>query len=412
MPVKTLYVCYFGLLEPLVQTQVLPYLREIRKDAIEVTLLTFEPEFHKSWSAAEIEAAREELAAEGITWHALGYHKRPSVPATAFDILNGARIIRQLISNGNFDVIHGRTLIAVIMAAFARKLSRRKPRIIYDMRGFFAEEYTDAGIWPENGFIYRTAKRFDKWGMNQSDGFVVLTEKAREILFPESVQTGRDNRGRPVEVIPCCIDPSRFEMANDANRIAIRERLGADDRTVVAYVGSFGGWYLTDEMFEFFNAARDVYRNPFIMVLTQRGTSEVEERLLSRGFGQEDVFVASVPPTDVPEYLSAADVAISFIKSCYSKQASSPTKIAEYLACGLPIISNSGIGDLDQQIVENGVGVLIHNFDPEAYAVACRHINELGDVQNRCRAAANHLFDLVTVGGRRYRRLYKNVLQS
>src|SRR5688572_15673029 len=41
---KTLYLCYFGVLEPLVQTQVLPYLREIRKGGTEVSILTFEPE--------------------------------------------------------------------------------------------------------------------------------------------------------------------------------------------------------------------------------------------------------------------------------------------------------------------------------------------------------------------------------
>src|SRR5687768_7432269 len=36
-----------------------------------------------------------------------------------------------------------------------------------------------------------------------------------------------------------------------------------------------------------------------------------------------------------PSYLSAADAGLSFIKSCFSKIASSPTKNAEYLACGL-----------------------------------------------------------------------------
>ena len=29
---KTLYICYFGLREPLVQTQVLPYLRELLRE--------------------------------------------------------------------------------------------------------------------------------------------------------------------------------------------------------------------------------------------------------------------------------------------------------------------------------------------------------------------------------------------
>src|SRR5436190_9940425 len=92
---KTLYICYFGLGEPLVQTQVLPYLREIVQGGIDVSLLTFEPELNKNWNADGVAAMREELSAEGIDWHCLGYHKRPSALATALDIFNGVRFIRK-----------------------------------------------------------------------------------------------------------------------------------------------------------------------------------------------------------------------------------------------------------------------------------------------------------------------------
>ena len=39
-----LYICYFGLREPLVQTQVLPYLRELARGGVRMSLLTFEPD--------------------------------------------------------------------------------------------------------------------------------------------------------------------------------------------------------------------------------------------------------------------------------------------------------------------------------------------------------------------------------
>jgi len=412
MPASTLYICYFGLREPLVQTQVLPYLRELIKDGTEVTLLTFEPEFKRNWDEQAIAAARDELSAAGIEWKAAGYHKWPSVPATALDILNGARIVRRLISRKQFDIVHGRVLVPVIMALIARGLSRHKPKIIYDMRGFFAEEYTDAGIWPEGGSIYRAAKRTDTWSMKEADGFVVLTEKARSILFPESQDTGKDRTGRPVEVIPCCIDPDRFEAANEATRNETRNRLGVADRTVIAYVGSFGGWYMSDEMFDLFNAAREADPNVFMIILTQRDSGGVRQRLTDLGFAASDVLVDTVTPAEVPRYLAAADMAVSLIKPCYSKQASSPTKIAEYLACGLPIISNRGIGDVDELITEDNVGVLLDRFDRDAYIDAIRRIKELGDINERCRTSAKERFDLVTVGGDRYRRLYKRLLQS
>ncbi len=93
MPKKrphTLYICYFGLREPLVQTQVIPYLKEILKDNVKVSLLTFEPNFRDSWNAEHIEAERRKLAEQGIHWYCLPYHKRFSVPASVKKMLISA----------------------------------------------------------------------------------------------------------------------------------------------------------------------------------------------------------------------------------------------------------------------------------------------------------------------------------
>ncbi len=407
---KSLYLCYFGLREPLVQTQVLPYLREIRDGGTVVDLLTFEPEPTKNWTKDQIKTEKASLAAEGIAWHHLTYHKRPSVPATFYDILNGARVVRSLLQSENFDILHCRVHIPALMAMIARKLSRKKPKILFDIRGFFPEEYTDAGVWPEGGWLYRAAKRVEKWLIRESDGFVVLTEKAREILFPESVESGFNRLGRPVEVIPCCVDLNNFENVDDADRLEIRQKLGIRDRYVIAYVGSFGGWYMTDEMLDLFSAARENDPKSFAMILTQRGKEGVAEQLRNRGFIESDFLVDSVNPAEIPKYLSAADVAISFIKACYSKQSSSPTKIAEYLACGLPIITNRGVGDLDTLIENHRVGALIEDFNPLSYLTALAYVTTLENVRDRCRETAVSEFDLHGVGGPRYRLLYNEIL--
>ena len=421
---KTLYICYFGLREPLVQTQVLPYLLEIAKDGTEVSVLTFEPDLKTSWTSEQIDSERRSLKNTGINWHHLAYHKRPSVPATLYDVLNGARFVRKLVGQENFDILHCRVHVPALMGAIARKFSSKKPKIIFDIRGFFPEEYTDAGIWPENGWIYRSVKRVEKWLLKEADGFVVLTEKAREILFPEAsgstavgYLTAKNPQsaihdpqsGRPVEVIPCCVDLARFDGVDGESRIAVRRELSVEDRFVIAYVGSFGGWYLSDEMFEFFAEARKDDPSIFVLILTQRQPELAIEKLKAKGFGDGDFFVGSVPPEEIPRYLNIADAAVSFIKKCYSKQASSPTKNAEYLACGLPIIANSGIGDVNSLIREDGVGVLVHGFESEDLRIAIQELKALGDVGDKCRESAKTRFDLENVGGVRYRRLYQRV---
>lgn len=415
-PLKTLYLCYFGLREPLVQTQVLPYLRQlIAGGEVEVFLLTFEPNRRQAWTPADEADWRTRLEREGIHWSCLPYHKRPSVLVTPYDILCGAWAAVRLARRHGIDVLHARGHIPAVMGALAKRISGG--RLLFDIRGFFPEEYTDAGVWPENGYIYRVVKRVERYLFTATDGFVVLTEKARGLLFPGRTET--DERGRPIEVIPCCVDADRFHdddaVAGSARAEMRRELKVSAGRRVFVYVGSFGGWYMTDEMTRFLAHAHRQDPSTFSMILTQSRAEEVAGRLRGLGLKDDDFFVAQVAPADVPRYLRAADVAISFIRACYSKLSSSPTKIAEYLASGLPVVCNTGVGDLDELIETDRVGILISEFTPEAYERALAELASLRqdqDLPERCRASARRRFDLVEVGGPRYRRLYRRLMEG
>lgn len=402
---KTLYICYFGLRQPLVRTQVLPYLQELAKGGIDVSLLTFEPEILTEWTPEAVETERVKLAEKGIKWDLRAYHKRPSAIATAWDILVGSLAVRKRIATDKIDVLHGRVHVATLMGALARKFSRRKPKLIFDIRGFFPEEYTDAGVWPENGLLYRSAKRVERWLMKESDGFVVLTEKAREMIHVDET--------RPVEVIPCCVDfAERFPTDIGSHRDEMREKLGVAGRTVYTHVGALGGLYLTKELADLMVTARELDQRAFAMFLTQSDTAAIEKLLKERGFSASDMFVGRVDPSEIPAFLSASDVGLSFVKATYATQSRSPTKIPEYLAAGLPIIANSGVGDVDELILTEKVGLLIDRFEPEAYQNILFRLRRLGNVSERCKEVARRRFDLEAVGGVRYRRLYDNILQS
>lgn len=409
----TLYLCYFGLREPLVQTQVLPYLREIKKlGNLKVSLLTFETNPKETWTAEQIDTEKTKLAGEGIEWSFLTYHKTPSAPATVYDVLRGAFFVWNMMRREPIDVLHARVHVPAMMGAIARKFSPRKPKLLFDIRGFFPEEYTDAGRWKENGLLYKTVKKAEKWLMKESDAFVILTEKGREILFPESENSGFDKFGRPVEVIPCCVNFEKFAVIDERLRQETKKKLNLENRRVITYVGSFGGWYMTEEMIDFFAAAREQDAKTFALILTQREPERVAARLEAAGFTTNDYLVRSVKPAEIASFLCASDVAVSFIKACYSKQASSPTKIAEYLAGGLPVVSNRGVGDLDELIETDKVGALIDDFTKESYLESLRAIGELkkdNSLAETCKLSAIRRFDLEKVGGERYRALYRKI---
>lgn len=133
----------------------------------------------------------------------------------------------------------------------------------------------------------------------------------------------------------------------------------------------------------------------------------------SRNVEPENFSVQAVASSEVPSYLAAADVGLAFIKRCVSKVASSPTKNGEYLACGLPLVINAGVGDSDLLVNDWKAGVLIEDFSEDDYARAACEIETMvrdPKVRESARLVAEQVFDLNTIGAERYASLYERVL--
>ena len=397
MNIKTLYISYFGIREPLVQTQVVAYLREIADGGVTVHLVTFEPNFKQSWTAEQIEEERKKLAAQGIEWHCLAYHKSPSVPATLYDVTVSARFIRKLIRREGINVLHARGHIPVLMATIAN--AGRDCEIIFDIRGLVAEEYADAGIFAHGSPPFRAIKWIEKLGLKKASQIVVLTNKMRDYLIKE-----RAVEPEIIEVIPCCVDFSRLENAE--------LKLPPSTRFELIYAGSVSGLYLLEEMCVFFLELKKRKPDAFFRILTKHPAEETAKAFQKLGIDENDYEVLSVKPSEVGTFIKQASLAISFRKSTFAQIAASPTKIPEYLAVGVPVVSNAGIGDTDALIEREKVGVIVSDLSPEGYARAVDKALELlrdASLYEKCVRAAHAGFDLKTVGRNGYLNVYKKL---
>ena len=131
---SALYICYFGLHEPLVQTQVLPYLRYLANKGWEIHLLTFEIGWPESFTEFEQERCRADLQASGIRWIARSYAKSHSVFAKLKDIAGGVLLSRRTARRNRIRIIHGRAHVGTAIACLASILTGRK--VLFDIRGF------------------------------------------------------------------------------------------------------------------------------------------------------------------------------------------------------------------------------------------------------------------------------------
>lgn len=407
---RVLFISYNGMLEPLGQTQVIPYLRELARRGVRFTLLSFErPDAFNAEGVLKCEQLRRKLETQGIEWHYLRYHQRPSVPATIYDVLAGIHKAGSLVQRNQIEMVHARSHIPATIALALKK--RFGARMIFDLRGLMAEEYVDAEHWRKGGVPYRLTKAAECRILASTDAVVTLTQRIWPI-----VKEWKGLRGRNVhhEVIPCCVDLSLFRFSEE-DRARRRAELGLGDRFTIVYSGSLDGWYLTNKMADFFANFLQSRRDAHLLWLTTGNHDRVKELMKSRDVAADHFSVLSIAAALVPSYLAAADAGLAFIKRCVSKIASSPTKNGEYLACGLPLIINAGVGDSDALVKEWKTGVLVEDFTDAEYARAGSLIEGMAaepDVRRSSRYVAERLFDLNTVGAERYASLYQKVLDQ
>lgn len=398
---RALYICYLSLDDPLAHTQVLAYLRGLAAAGHTIHLLTFET---RRLDRSERRVRRRAMAEAGIRWHQLRYHKRPSLPATAYDTLAGALYTWWLSVRFRLNTFHARSHVPAAMAMLARRLrARNPPALIFDIRGLMAEEYVDAGRWVPDGVPFRLIKFVEGRAVAAAAGIVVLTRRVCLQLFGEV--------GDPrVFVIPCCAD---LEQLGPATRRRTGGTRRPADPTTMIYVGKLEGWYMAPEMVDFFSVARQVMPNLRFIILTQGPHAPAGDRL--KQLQLEDVStITSARAHEVARHMAAADFGISFIRPAPSKASSSPTKVGEYLAAGLPVVATAGVGDLDT-LLAPGVGVLVSEHTEEAYSDAAQAVARLLDDQDasaRCREVAAAELSLEAVGIPRYLALYEHVAQQ
>lgn len=407
---RVLFISYNSLIEPLGRTQIVPYVRALSTD-YRMTVLSFEkPVFSPHQDSQERRILRSGLESEGIRWIELRYHKRPSLPATLWDIGQGIGRIRNEHGREPFAMIHARGYVPAAIAWGLKRLLQVP--YLFDIRGLQAEEYQDAGHWNPQGLRFRLTKWMEQKILRDADGVVTLTEAIRPVLrtFPGLTQR---LFLPPWEVIPTCVDLEHFSF-RESGRERIRAWLRVGDRPILVYAGSVGTWYLLEEMLSFYQVAAQVNPGFFFLILVNGSFEPVRSALHRHGIVEgPDASIQRVRFEEMPDWLSAADAGIAFIRSCPSKRSSSPTKYAEYLACGLPLVVNAGVGDVDALLRQEKAGVLVKTLDSPGYRQAALELSDqLGQERESLRQVAQRHFSLHQRAGVSYRRLYEKILSK
>ena len=370
-------------MDPLGQSQVVPYVKGLASLGYPMKLVSFEKPGGLR-DAKRVNSVRQDLEEAGVEWSPLRYHRRWSLASTSYDVLQGIRVGLRIHRASDVKLIHARSYVAGLMA---REIAARTSAPwIFDMRGFWVDERIGAGLWTDGSPVVRLARSLERSLLAGADALVHLTEQGAR-LAPELAPGVTLPRA---SVIPTCVDLGRFVPVDDPE--ALRDRLGVASGPVIIYIGSLSTWYLAELTLRVGGEFVRRTGGSFV-VLTQEVeyVRDLAERL--------DVhpLVESVEYGRVPDWIAMADVGLALVRPDHAKRASAPTKVGEYLACGLAVAATAGVGDLNDHFEGSDVAITISpSEEPERIVDRVLEALETADRVAKARALAQTHYDLKT----------------
>ena len=390
--VNALYFSYDGVLDPLGQSQIVPYVSAISAAGHSLTVVSFEKVERTKEQIKLMEIKFQKI---GVKWVRLEF--RSGKLWAVKRLISGVLLIRKLCDNIQPDFVHLRGIIPAVIF----QLSCIKIPSLYDFRGFALGEWTDMGKITQSSLLYRILNQLDRKAVNSASGLVVLEESAKLLL-----KKTYDVPNVPLKVIRTCTDTKRYKKRKDIKN--------KENNTL---------------RFVFLGGARFPYRPDLALMLIKKlieygvpcnidfinqGDRFVIDKASSlTGISKEKIRVLDCQHSEIPNILTTYDCGIVMVESSYWRRVCSPTKLGEYLASGLPVISLNGIDSIDDLSVRTECVAtissqeLLGHFQDGRVQEIISFIRSTG-VSQKCQGLAKDEFDL-EMAGNLYVELYSEM---
>lgn len=380
---KTIYLTYDGILDPLGQSQILPYLRHTRSYISLLHILSFEK--YKKTDAIYLKQA-DELKDLKINWTSSKFTPSGNILFKLNDFIKFNFIFIYTCLKERPDIVHARGHPMGLFALIYKKIFRFK--LLFDYRGIWADERVAKGGWDLSKkidlFIYSIFVRLEKVLINQSDHIIVLTKAVKKKIITET-----SKEDSCFTVIPCATDFSLFNIQ--------KPLLKKDSQQLtLGFLGSVGPAYQFSFYLKILSECKKRRINFRGLVLTN-DLKETENQICKLGDKNISKFI-KVIQTDrlnIPKYINEMSFLLSFYTPFKSIIGTSPVKISEALACGVPVIANSGIGDIDEILKELNAGLILSSYSFDGVIEAVDHF-EKGYTYNASliRESSRSIYDL------------------
>lgn len=365
------YISHDSLSEGIGMSQIKPLVIGLAEMGWVVQLVTMEKVQPPKW-------LKEELGTAGVHWTILRFGKR--------GLLGGFfRVVTLALRIPIADIYHCRGDLAALSVAL-----HKNRKFLWDVRGIWGEQKMVNGSARSNYLMRKIFSTIEKYVAKRARAVTCLAQALWPIL---EERVGELPRVR--EVIPTCVDIDKFQM---------RESFPKSNTLLLS--GVFNDFYDLAKTKEVISYLKDSLK---FDVIWCRG-AESSRRTLDVG---EDE-IRTKTQIEMPGEIANSTVGLALCKSSagVSLAGVMPTKIAEFLATGRPVIVSSGMGDLDDLVKKNRIGVVIDDASEKTFII--EELKKLlidPEVAKRCRDVANSHFSMKTAIVR-YSLIYEKLIFS
>lgn len=389
---RVLFISHDGIMEPLGDSQVLKYLEKLSMK-FTITLISLEKK-EDLCCKERLQYIKDRCKASKIDWQYKQYRQGIFVLSYLLNLLNYISSPMQVLLKQKISIIHIRSYMPGLSIPLLSLLFNFK--LLFDIRGFWADEKHDRLGWKKNSLKYLFFKKLEHYLFKRADAVVTLTHCSKKYISKHF-----NKSDEVISVIRTCVDSDQFKIYVPKIK---------NPRLVIGYLGSIDTAYDFDLFLGFLSAIKKFNSSLEVRFLT-KSSSEKIKYLLKKNNLEDLIFQNKfLSRGELPDAISEFDLLAFCLKENFSILASMPTKIGEALASGVPIICNSFNEDIKCIIQNEGVGQ-IHNFNEpfskEAYKKLMTMVNN-PQTASKCNNFSQKEFSL-TSGAASYAKIYEEL---
>ena len=230
------------------------------------------------------------------------------------------------------DIIHCRGHVGSAFAINLLKILKIDKPVIADIRGVIGEELLNQNTLLSK-FYYSQAKNIERYVFKYCDYLFFVSHNMQKYYMDKY------DFKQHSAVFSTIVDESLFYASSEKRNIT-REQLKISDRLSYVYVGGVDYWQNLDKILLKFDKINKENKTKFFFIVLTNNKQWVFDFCHKNNIELDNFYIDSLSYDKVPLYLNAADFGVIVRNNDLINFVASPTKINEYLACGLKVIND------------------------------------------------------------------------